>query len=256
MQWSLLLGGMSLSSTVSDPSVTLPARTDGASDLSALCLPEIAVPTDRAYTYSSAVSVLLLVTGMFGGFRKPLEFILDPAANDEPMPILIETPPQQTPQTEPEPTDTQQDAEASADAAPTVTIVAADPVAVSFAVPVTGNVLIGPARLATAPPLNNVALRVAESAPAPTLFTGAENRDDFPFPVYPMEARRKGMAGRMLLRVIVDANGFPKTVEVKESCGHGFLDAYAADWVKRRWNWQSGSVRHFEVPFTFALADK
>jgi protein TonB len=239
-----------------ETAVHLAEQSESASDLTSLCLPDSATQSDRAYTYSASISVLLILTGVFGAFRKPLQFVLQPEIYDQPIPVLIETPPPQTAQKEPEPAETRETTEAAAESPPTVTIVAADPAQVSFAVPVTGNVLIGPARLATAPPLNNVALRQAASAPTPVLFTGAENRNDFPYPVYPMEARRRGMAGRMLLSVVVDANGNCKSVEVKESCGHSFLDSFAADWVKRRWNWESGAERIFEVPFTFALAGK
>lgn len=240
---------------VSHPAPPAPVeRPDDASELTSLCLGEAAeTSSDLPFIYCGAVSVLLLVVGALGGFRKPLEFILLPEMNDEPIPILVETPPPTTPQ-ETAQEDTDPSAEAAPEAAPTVTIVAADPVAVSFAVPVTGNVVIGPAQLATAPPLNNIALRPAQVAPIPTLFTGAENRDDFPYPTYPLEARRRGMAGRILLTVSVSPAGLPKSVEIKQSCGHPFLDSYAADWVKRRWHWQSGKERLFEVPFTFSLA--
>lgn len=44
-------------------------------------------------------------------------------------------------------------------------------------------------------------------------------------PVYPALARRLGMEGRVLLKLLIDADGKLLNVEVIESAGYGFTEA-------------------------------
>lgn len=237
-----------------DPAAASPAP-DSVSDLTSLCLPQQEDQGYRIVSWACTVSSFLLVIGTFGFFRKPLEFILSISGEPEPVAVVFTPPPEpptneQQPQTEPE-----KSSDASADVAPTVTVVAASPTEVAFAVPVVGATMVGPARLATAPPINNVVLSKPSAPPTPTvtLFTGEENRSDYPYPPYPLEARKRGMAGKILFLAEVDGAGACKKIEIKESSGHGFLDSYASDWVRRRWVWPPGGVRRFEIPITFSL---
>lgn len=55
-----------------------------------------------------------------------------------------------------------------------------------------------------------------------------------PRPYYPMTARRRGLEGRVLLRVRVSPSGVPDVVELAESSGVASLDDAAAEAV-RRW---------------------
>ena len=50
-----------------------------------------------------------------------------------------------------------------------------------------------------------------------------------------MAARRMGIEGTVVLRVVVAPDGTPKSVVVLESSGHDVLDASALETVRRRW---------------------
>jgi protein TonB len=57
---------------------------------------------------------------------------------------------------------------------------------------------------------------------------------DNPAPVYPASSRRSGEQGRVILRVLVNANGGADEVQLRTSSGHLRLDETARDAV-RRW---------------------
>lgn len=77
-------------------------------------------------------------------------------------------------------------------------------------------------------------------------------------PSYPPAARRLGQEGRVLLRVLVGADGAVLSADVEESSGHRLLDDAAVDAV-REWTFEPAregenaveSVVH--VPFRFRL---
>lgn len=75
-------------------------------------------------------------------------------------------------------------------------------------------------------------------------FTQARYREA-PRPQYPEHARREGRQGRVLLRVLVDAEGKPITVEVNRSSGSESLDRAAADAVRR---WHFSPARKGDTP--------
>jgi len=56
---------------------------------------------------------------------------------------------------------------------------------------------------------------------------------DTPQPQYPDSARRAGKEGRVLLRVLVDAEGRTKAIEVNTSSGHDMLDRAATEAIKK-----------------------
>ena len=66
-----------------------------------------------------------------------------------------------------------------------------------------------------------------------------------PRPDYPENARREGREGRVLLRVLVDAQGRSKRVEINASSGSDALDRAAAEAIKR---WRFHPARHGEQP--------
>lgn len=70
------------------------------------------------------------------------------------------------------------------------------------------------------------------SAPTPPRFDAAYL--DNPVPAYPPLARRMGEQGRVLLRVLVSAEGAPQQVELKHGSGSPRLDQAALEAV-RRW---------------------
>ncbi len=56
-----------------------------------------------------------------------------------------------------------------------------------------------------------------------------------PEPPYPIAALRLGLQGTVVLRVVVAADGSPKSVAVLQSSGHAMLDASAVDTVRDKW---------------------
>jgi protein TonB len=81
---------------------------------------------------------------------------------------------------------------------------------------------------------------------------------DNPPPAYPPAARRAREQGRVLLRVLVSADGRAITVEVAQGSGSALLDEAAVDAV-RRWRFvpaRRGDVAvqaHVQVPIVFSL---
>jgi protein TonB len=68
---------------------------------------------------------------------------------------------------------------------------------------------------------------------------------DTPRPDYPESARREGREGRVLLRVLVDAQGRSKKVEISGSSGSAALDRAAAEAIQR---WRFHPARHGDAP--------
>jgi protein TonB len=56
-----------------------------------------------------------------------------------------------------------------------------------------------------------------------------------PQPPYPMAARRMGIEGTVVLRVVVAPDGSPTSVVVLQSSGSDILDASALETVRTRW---------------------
>lgn len=83
---------------------------------------------------------------------------------------------------------------------------------------------------------------------------------DTPRPDYPESARRAGREGRVLLRILVDAQGRSKQVEINSSSGSEALDHAAAETIKR---WHFYPARYgdqpveswLRIPIEFSLAD-
>lgn len=82
-----------------------------------------------------------------------------------------------------------------------------------------------------------------------------------PKPPYPLFARRMGVQGLVLLRVLVRANGSVALVELANSSGSPLLDSSAIHTVRDRWRFipaqQNGSPvdSWTEVPIRFVLTD-
>ena len=54
-----------------------------------------------------------------------------------------------------------------------------------------------------------------------------------PAPYYPQAARKRGIQGKVLINVLVKADGTPSTVEISRSSGSSILDIAALDAVKQ-----------------------
>ncbi len=79
-----------------------------------------------------------------------------------------------------------------------------------------------------------------------------------PAPQYPRAARRRGLEGKLVLRVTVDRDGRPDRLTVLESSGHSLLDDAARDAVSR-WRFTAGMrggapiSATVDVPIVFRL---
>lgn len=79
-----------------------------------------------------------------------------------------------------------------------------------------------------------------------------------PNPLYPVQARRKGLQGVVLLTVEVSAEGLPLSLSVKESSGVLLLDDAAVESV-RRWKFVAATLggrpvaAFVEIPIRFML---
>ncbi|GAB2497895.1 energy transducer TonB [Arenimonas alkanexedens] len=67
--------------------------------------------------------------------------------------------------------------------------------------------------------------------------------DVYPPPRYPRQALRSGATGTVLLRVLVDAQGWPQQVQVETSSGHRELDRAAAEQVQSKWRFHPATDR-------------
>ena len=56
-----------------------------------------------------------------------------------------------------------------------------------------------------------------------------------------------------MLYVVVDETGNPASVEIRDGSGWPVLDEHALEWVRKKWQWPSGKVRYYLVPFRFQI---
>ena len=83
--------------------------------------------------------------------------------------------------------------------------------------------------------------------------------DVHPAPRYPRQALRAGAEGTVVLRVLVDEQGQPQSVEIERSSGHRELDRSAREHVLARWRFhpaqrQGRAIRAYAlVPIDFNL---
>ena len=131
-----------------------------------------------------------------------------------------------------------------------------------------------PTVVATAP-VNAPISATAPVAPAPSVVApaapAAPTKVDLPTtvadyqakspPVYPAMSRRMGEQGRVVMRVLIGADGVPQQAEVQQSSGHGRLDRAAAEAVMR-WRYVPGKrggvpeTMWFQVPIEFKLGNE
>lgn len=229
--------------------------TDGryhlGSDLARLCLPTAGRDPNRKLAYVNSICAGFLLVGLVG-LRMPEPHVRPIPEPVEIVPVVF-TPPEQPPSVAQEETLEQplEDLpEPSLDTPVVATVVAADPSAVAFAVPVQGPVILAPARFAAPPPRV-----VRPPPPAPTRFvpTGKEE-GSFPWPrSYPRQALLDRQQGTVMLLVQVGEDGRPTSVTVHESSGYGTLDRHALEWVRDNWRWPPGPPRAYYVPFVYQL---
>lgn len=222
------------------------------SDLAKLCLPSATRDANRKLAYVNSVCFLFLVVGLVG-LKMPQPYVRPLPEVVEFVPVVF-TPPEQPAVVQQETTEEvpEETLDVTPDAPVVATVVAADPSAVRFAVPVSGPVILAPARFAAAPPPQ---VHTPPPPPQPTRFvpTGKE-AGSFPWmKTYPRQAAMLKQQGTVMLYVIVGADGVPTSVKVHESSGYPILDQAALEWVRDNWRWGPGKVRHHLVPVEFRL---
>ncbi|MCO5095168.1 MAG: energy transducer TonB [Xanthomonadaceae bacterium] len=75
-----------------------------------------------------------------------------------------------------------------------------------------------------------------------------------PQPPYPARAKRMGWQGEVVLRISIDADGWPREATVLRSSGHRELDVVAQRHVLRTWRFSPPGVRASgELPIRFTL---
>lgn len=221
-----------------------------SSDLARLCLPAATRDANRKLAYVNSICLLVLVVGLVG--LKPPQPYVRPLPEVQDLVPVVFTPPDQPPATttdqpQEQPEETQ---DVNLDAPVVATVVAADPSAVKFAVPVSGPVILAPARFAAAPPPQHKAAPIQPTRFVPT----GKEEGSFPWiREYPRQALIARQQGTVLVYVIVGEDGMPASVTIKDSSGFSVLDRAALDWVKSRWRWGAGPIRHYYVPFEFHL---
>ena len=111
------------------------------------------------------------------------------------------------------------------------------------------------------PPVMNEGTEFAEPAdeglPVDTFEVGPPSLetlayDVHPAPRYPRQAARAGLEGTVTLRVLVDEQGWPKTVEIEQSSGHRELDRSAREHVLAKWRFHPAQ-RHGRAINAYAL---
>lgn len=220
------------------------------SELAKLCLPSATRDENRKLAWANSICFLFILIGVIG--LKPRKIV--PKTIEEQVEIVpvVYTPPVEPPKVEPEPQVQEPDKneEVNVETPQVATVVAADPSAVTFAVPVDGPVVFAPAKFAAAPPPNPPK---PPSKPKPTVFNASGSQGVFPDPPYPSLALRRHYEGKVVLYVIVDPAGTPSSVDLKESSGYPILDSHSTDWVKARWRWAPGETRYYFVPFVYQI---
>lgn len=119
----------------------------------------------------------------------------------------------------------------------------------------------------TAPVMNEgteYAAPVEEGLPVDTFVDGPPvletlAYDVHPAPRYPRQALRAGKEGTVTLRVLVDEQGWPRSVEIERSSGHRELDRTAREHVLAKWRFhpaqrQGRTISAYAlVPIEFSL---
>lgn len=220
------------------------------SDLAKLCLPQTFKDENKRLAWVLSVCTLFLFIGLIG--LKPPKIVVKPLSQPtEIVPVIFNPPEEQLKPEEQQRPDEQNEPQPDEITDQPVIATVAVPYSpdVAFAVPVKGPVAVTTAvRFATPPPAN---LTVA---PRPTTFNPRTSDGGYyPDPPYPRAELMARHEGKVVLYVIVDATGSLQSVTVKDSSGWPGLDRHAAEWVKNRWRFLPGDIRHYLVPIIFQI---
>lgn len=236
----------------SSASVANPHDYALSSDLARLCLPQEYKDSNRRLAWINSICCAFLLIGIMG--LKPPEVRIKPLTEvTDVVPIVI-TPPEEPPKTEtPEqPPDPDQTPEVTTDTPVVATVVAANPTAAAFAVPVEGPVILAPMRFAAPPPRD---LRPPVSSDPTRYNPSIGDWGGHPLPNYPPLALRMGYQGKVVLLITVDPSGTVTSVQVKNSSGYKILDDAALAHVRAHLRLRNppGEVRYHTLDIVFRI---
>ena len=224
------------------------------SDLARLSLPQTFQDANKTLGWVDSILLLFVTIGAVGIYE-PRIFVRDISPPTDVVPVVFTPPPEQPPTTEVPKEDLQEaKPDQIVDEPIVVTRVAAASPDNLFPVPVKGATeVVKDVRWATPPPPQN---RISTpQPPTPTTFNyktaGSSGR--FPDPSYPRQFLQSRQQGKMVLYVVVSAEGAPTTVELRDSSGYPQLDKHGADWVRENWRWLPGQPRYYLVPLVFQI---
>jgi TonB family protein len=228
-----------------------PTRTGGTTDyalsddLARLCLPQEYEDFSRKLAWANSICLLFLLIGI-AGLKSP-KVVIRPLPERVAVVPVVYTAPEEPP---PAPTQPQSDEAPPPDTmvgAPVVApVVVVDAAAMAFSVPVKGPAIPALARYALRAP--------TQVAPArSTMFdpNGAVG-GSYPQPSYPREELMARHEGKVLLHLVIDRDGWPRQVTVKDSTGWPGLDRHTLQQIKNRWRFPACAT-NYDVEVTFRI---
>jgi periplasmic protein TonB len=232
-------------------SANAPGQYTLSDDLAKLCLPAATHDANRKLAYVNSICLAFLVVGLVG-LKMPQPYVRPLPEVVDVVPVVFIPPDQPPPQQQDVPQDQPEEVrDAPLDAPVVATVVAADPSAVKFAVPVSGPVILAPARFAAAPPPQT---KAPPPVPKPTQFVpSTTDGGSYPEPPYPPQALREKMQGTVRLSFMVDASGTVTSAEVELTSGYPLLDRHVVQWIKNNYRFPPGATRAFYRDFKFQM---
>ncbi len=212
-------------------------------ELAQFCLPAANRDVTRKFAWANSICFLFLLIGLIG--LKPPEMVIRKVEHvDEVVPAVFEPPPiQQTVETEQPPEENNND---TTEAPQIVTIVAADPSAASFAVPVQGATMVAPAHLASAPPLRTAPPKVS-TAPKIKEFVGGTGR--YPDPMFLANIIPSGAEAVVVVEWEVDERGKLVDIKIKESSAYPAWDKNVLETMRRKWVFTAADAGRWQREF-------
>jgi len=223
-----------------------------SSDLARLSLPQEYKDSNRRLAWVNSICCAFLLIGIVG--LKPPKVRIKPLSTvTDVVPVII-TPPEEPPKpvTPEQPPEPDQPKEATPDTPVVATVVAANPAAAAFAVPVEGPVVLAPMRFAAPPPRD---LRPPTTSDPTKYNPSIGDWGGHPQPNYPPLALRMGYQGKVVLLITVDPSGIVTSVQIKNSSGYKILDDAALQHVQTHLRLRNppGEVRHHTLDMVFRI---
>ncbi len=186
--------------------------------------------------WANSVCLLFLVIGLVGA-RQGVIAIKPAPPLEKVIPIVVEPvvlPPQQAPEKQVEPEQSQ------VDTTPVAVVIPQTP-NINFSVPTISSLVV-PANLASAPPLEPLHV-----APKVGTLDNTGNGGERPAPPYPTIALQTGEQGTVEVLIQGDGAGNVVSVEIQSSSGFPILDHSTADFIKRHWRLPTGTGQLFQT---------